>query len=1216
MLGCAPWTRGSEHDSPASVFPQATNLTQLLNLAESMQNTLLPVHLEGVVCWLDPGRGHLVALQADSRVAFLQLDLPSGSVSPGDTLVIDGNCLVQFGKFDLRQPPLVDNDGLHGRLEKTGTVFLRAGKCPFEVLWFDKGGECALELDYQGPNLPRQGVPANALFRALPDPVGGATNWAPGLEYRAYEGTWDALPDFSQLTPVRQGTLAGLDVEVRTRTNHVGLVFAGFLDVPRDGLYTFFLRSDDGSRLRLAQPPTRVTVKATHQLPPPRHVIPGQPFQTEERQWSEVEGTATFVQERTYGYALELSSAQGWLTAVLPDVARFSPSLLLAGRLRLRGVCQGIYSIDGESIAGRLLVSGPEVVEVLSVPPSRWDDYPLSAIPGKLPAPTPEGAEVLAHLRGRIRSVTTDRVFTLEDAVGSVLVETLQPLTAKASTAVEVLGRWRQTPTNLSLVSALWRQTLTGTEPGAEEPPRLTTIEQVHNLKRDEAQREHPVHIRGVVTYVRLGTADGVLQDSTRGVYVRDLAPQGFVGLDEGDYLEVEGETQPGDFAPVLHARRVTPLGRGQMPSPMRPTWDQLMSGSADCQYVEIEGIFTASKANPLRLLLREGPLQVIVEDYDLPELARLENAHVRLRGCLLAKWDPDTRRVIPGTIQLRRVSAHVQEPVPLDLFARPSKQIAELQQFDAHAGALERVWVSAQVLQHRAGIYYLTDGTNGLRCLLATPGDLTVGQRVDVAGFPELGGHSPLLREAVVRKLGRADPPPPRRLEPETLLSGNLDALLVEVEGRLVGSRLVLTEHLLEIQSGARTFLARLATNSGPVEPGPIGSQLRLRGVYAAHGGNRATGQDTDSFELLLNQPGDVQILARPSWWTPRRTLTALAGLAGVLLLAASWILALRRQVDRRTEQLRQEIEERKRTETTLSAEIQERKRMERQVEQTYQQLLIVSREAGMAEVATNVLHNVGNVLNSANVSTDLLLQKAKQSKVAGLAKVAELIRSHERDFPEFVLRDPRGQKLPHYLVQLAEHLGSEQARTLDELRSLAANVEHIMEIVAMQQNYARISGVSERVPAKALMEDALRMSQPSLEGDYIQLQRDYQEPLPEIQVDRYKVLQILLNLLDNARNACVESDHKAKAMTVRLSCQEQRVRFSVADNGVGIATENLTRIFQHGFTTRQRGHGFGLHSGALAAKELGGALAAFSDGPGKGATFTLELPLTTCSQ
>ena len=200
--------------------------------------------------------------------------------------------------------------------------------------------------------------------------------------------------------------------------------------------------------------------------------------------------------------------------------------------------------------------------------------------------------------------------------------------------------------------------------------------------------------------------------------------------------------------------------------------------------------------------------------------------------------------------------------------------------------------------------------------------------------------------------------------------------------------------------------------------------------------------------------------------------------------------------------------------------------------------------------------------------------------------------------------------------LVQFAEHLGSEQARTLDELRSLAANVEHIMEIVAMQQNYARISGVSERVPAKALMEDALRMSQPSIEGDYIQLQRDYQEPLPEIQVDRYKVLQILLNLLDNARNACVESDHKAKAMTVRLSCQEQRVRFSVADNGVGIATENLTRIFQHGFTTRQRGHGFGLHSGALAAKELGGALAAFSDGPGKGATFTLELPLTTCSQ
>jgi signal transduction histidine kinase len=116
--------------------------------------------------------------------------------------------------------------------------------------------------------------------------------------------------------------------------------------------------------------------------------------------------------------------------------------------------------------------------------------------------------------------------------------------------------------------------------------------------------------------------------------------------------------------------------------------------------------------------------------------------------------------------------------------------------------------------------------------------------------------------------------------------------------------------------------------------------------------------------------------------------------------------------------------------------------------------------------------------------------------------------------------------------------------------------------------------------------------------------------ENVPPMNVDKHKLLQILVNLVRNAKYACQESERVDKQMTVRVANGDGRIKISVIDNGVGIPPENLTRIFNHGFTTRKDGHGFGLHSGALAAKEIGGSLNVHSDGPGQGAAFTLELP------
>ena len=321
-----------------------------------------------------------------------------------------------------------------------------------------------------------------------------------------------------------------------------------------------------------------------------------------------------------------------------------------------------------------------------------------------------------------------------------------------------------------------------------------------------------------------------------------------------------------------------------------------------------------------------------------------------------------------------------------------------------------------------------------------------------------------------------------------------------------------------------------------------------------------------------------------------------------------------LRAEADRRfqerTESLTRANDELRHTASRLEAEIIERKRMAAQVENTYKELLTTSRQAGMTEVATNVLHNVGNVLNSVNVSASVVAEHLGQLRAGSVARLAALLNQHSNDLADFMTRDPRGKQLPAFLAELGKHLVDEQASLSKEIGFVKKKIEHIKSIVAMQQDYARVSGVAETVKVTDLVEDALQMNADALVRHDVEIHREFDPGVPEITVEKHKVLQVLVNLIRNAKYACDESGRKDRRMTVRVANGEGRVRISVIDNGVGIPAENLTKIFNHGFTTRKSGHGFGLHGGAIAAKDMGGALIAHSDGPGKGATFTLELP------
>ena len=309
---------------------------------------------------------------------------------------------------------------------------------------------------------------------------------------------------------------------------------------------------------------------------------------------------------------------------------------------------------------------------------------------------------------------------------------------------------------------------------------------------------------------------------------------------------------------------------------------------------------------------------------------------------------------------------------------------------------------------------------------------------------------------------------------------------------------------------------------------------------------------------------------------------------------------------VDRFNEMLDQ-VAERTRE---LHEQVDAKERARAELVEAQQRLIDLSRQSGMAEIATSVLHNVGNVLNSVNVSAMMVAEKVRESRIDRIPALVGVLQQHSDDLETFLRHDPKGQRVLPYLANLSSHLERERASMLKELDLLTDHVGHIKQIVATQQNYAKVSGLIERISPADLMEDALRILQTGFQRQDILLQKEFEEDL-EIESDKHQIMQILLNLLRNAKQAIGDSERQEKLVRLRISRHgDDRVRIEVRDSGVGIPKENLTRIFAHGFTTKSTGHGFGLHSGALAAKQLGGSLRVESEGPGLGATFTLELP------
>jgi PAS domain S-box-containing protein len=878
-----------------------------------------------------------------------------------------------------------------------------------------------------------------------------------------------------------------------------------------------------------------------------------------------------------------------------------------------------------------------------------------------------------------------------------------------------------------TLVAGAWARAASDAAPG------LTTAAAIHAMSPAQAASARPVRVRAVVTHVNEEGLYLFLQDATDGIFV-DASDAPSPPARPGDVALVEGVTAPGLFAPQIRLRRLTVVGKAPLPAARPSTYAELASGKLDSRLVSLTGTVRAVGVEPPRadkqyrlvvsLASGGGTFDVRVHLAN-PTGMRTEgliDATITVTGVCGGIFNGQ-RQLIGVVLHAPDASAIVvTEAAPIaDPFAQGPRAIQSLFQFSPTARESRRVRIDGTVTYRQpGGALYIWDGTAGMLVQTTQPDTLLVGDEIQVVGFPVMGDWTPVLADAIFKRVGAGAPPAPVVTAAEREAgAGGHDARLVTLEATLLD----VVEH------GRALTLALIADNvvfnaevPAPRTEGHLElerrSRLRLTGISAARADNvlkRPIG-----FKLLLRSTADLQVVSRPPWWTLGRLLTGLASLAALCALVVAWVVVLRGRVREQTEIIRGQIQREAtledryrdlfenandivfsqdrsgrltainraaeevsgyrraelltkslfdflapdrrdeavrlferllsgeeaptRFETALIArdgrrvalemavrpttvrgavtgidgigrDVSARERAAAELAAANARLVEVSRHAGMAEVASGVLHNVGNVLNSVNVSTALLAERLRGSRVGNLGRAVELLRARGQtgDLAAFLTSDPEGQRLVAYLQGVAAHLAGERDELAGEVEALARSVEHIKEIVAVQQGYARApGGTEETLPASRLVGEALRMLDASPGLTTVEITREIAGgDDPEVTVEKHKVVQILINLVRNARQACAEHEGGGRVVVRVERTGSSRVHFTVRDDGAGIAPEALARVFEHGFTTRKDGHGFGLHGAALMAAELGGALAVASEGRGRGATFTLDLPL-----
>jgi signal transduction histidine kinase len=831
---------------------------------------------------------------------------------PGQLVVLQGSGALEGNVLVLSGGAVVDNDGLHSRREMTGAAFLRAGMHSIHLSWFNRSGPLALDVYYQGPDIRRQKIPDAALVFPEIGAAGESVKWVPGLNYLCYVGDWQQVPAVAQLEPAELAACPNFKTRGAGRSDKIDLEFNGFLKIPRDGEYYFTTASDDGSRLFIDEQAPQIHWIGVQDLPAPLSIVSRQILAPDQNnRWAEVSGKVNFAYQQGEALILELSSDYGLIRVEIADSACGSPQLLLGCYVKASGFCQSGLLPSGQGIAAMLYTPGVKQLEVVEFLPTQWNRYALEPIGRAISRSVSPDSESIFHALGKPVYNPDKRLFDLTDDSGTIEMDPVQSLSTNLTEPMEFIGRLKRSDTNVVLQCAIGRKPATSAQQETNALPLLTTVVKVKQLTREQAQLGYPVKIRGVITLVRGSGTGFIIQDDTSAIdvwwerYSSTSLPR------VGDEWEVEGKTFA-EFSPNIRVGHAQRVGVGAMPEPLHPTWDQMLNGSLDTRYVEIQGVVVGTNDNRLTLFTGNGRVQVISTTPVIEQTAGLVNALVRIRGCLIPVRDESSHQVQIGQFRMGNVSVNVDEPAPADLFQVGLKHVPDLLLFDARAAALQRVRISGQFLHQQNRELFVADGTNSIRVIAREQINLNPGDLVDAVGFPKLSGRTPVLQEALVRRIGTAPLPQPVPVSARSLFTNGCDGRLVSVEARVIGTTGNMWEKILELQAGDRIFGAKLENQHGALQDLVPGSWVRLSGLYAEQDVRWISGKPDVSFELLLDSPADVKVLKLPPWWTLRKAFVFIGGMTFVILATLLWIFLLRRRVEERTEQLGKEIHHR----------------------------------------------------------------------------------------------------------------------------------------------------------------------------------------------------------------------------------------------------------------------------------------------------------------
>src|SRR5579864_683149 len=694
----------------------------------------------------------------------------------------------------------------------------------------------------------------------------------------------------------------------------------------------------------------------------------------------------------------------------------------------------------------------------------------------------------------------------------------------------------------------------------------LDRAEQVRNLSAADAAQSHPVKLRGIVTYYDPEGPDLFIQDESAGIYV---FCDGRLPIERGQQIEVSGVSDAGDFAPVVVHPKARTLGVGKLPNAPRVSFDQLLTGRLDSQWIESEGIVQSVVflEKGLNLYVSNGGdrIRLVVPAVKQGDLEHLVEARVRFRGVAGATYNG--KRQLTGILVFVQNFADLtfEESPHNNASQYPLRRPAELLQFSTSGEYKRRVRVRGVVaLQQPGHALFLRDGDQGLMVLTRQAVPVQVGDQVEVLGFPALGSFAPVLRDAVFRRIGHGAPAAPLHVNvADVLREGDYDTNLIEIDGQLLSRTRDELGEWLAVRSGSRVINARLERPPDGSSFAALreGSILRLTGICVVEAGGQ--GYQTQSFRMLLRSPADVVVLQRPGWWTLSRALWLIGVLAIVVLVASGWVTMLRRRVQAQT--------------SKLSA-----------------RNLELRQTLAMAEDATKRAREADKLKSEflANMSHEI---RTPMNAIIGMTALAEDTTSRE---------------------EMHEYLGD----VTTAAKSLLALLNDILDFSKIEAG--RIDLDLHPFSLRKCLADAAKVVALSAEEKGLQLITEVADQVPDHLVgDPTRLRQVLLNLLNNAVKFTAAGSIGLRVVRDGGSEGDVTIHFSVRDSGPGIPRDKFDAIFEAfrqadgSIARRYGGTGLGLAICSRLVRLMGGRIWLESE-LGAGSTFHFTVTLRQAAE